>query len=125
MQLELRPEAERAGRAASRALPATHLVCDVCGSARPRDERHRLVWEHDLGTPLVLAELCRDCATSSDPLLELHGGRGRAAITLLREARLSRSPRRVRPRGRARGVVYLLIAVACFVLVTLATSRGR
>ena len=128
MQLELRPEAERAGRAASRALPATHLVCDVCGSARPRDERHRLVWEHDLGTPLVLAELCRDCATSSDPLLELHGGRGRAAITLLRETRLSRSPRRVRPRVfgyTARGVVYLLIAVACFVLVTLATSRGR
>lgn len=148
MGLDLRPVAERPGRAASAALPpkervrsarsrrevdADHrpmsgrLVCDVCRSAPSRNERHRLVWECDPGTPLVLAELCRDCATLADPLIELYGGFGREAISLAQEIRASPPPPSVQPRifgYTARGVLYLLIAVASFVLVTLVTARG-
>jgi hypothetical protein len=72
--------------------------------------------------------LCRDCATFADSLLELYGGRGRDAISLVQEIRASPPPRTVQPRVggyAARGVLYLLIAVASFVLVTLVTSRGR
>jgi hypothetical protein len=100
----------------------------VCGRARPRDERHRLVWERDPATRLVLAELCRDCATIADPLLELYGGRGREAIRLVQEIPASPPPRTAQPRvlgHAARGALYLLIAVAAFLLVTLVTSRGR
>jgi hypothetical protein len=148
MQLDLRFGAERQGRAASAALPpkdevrsprseaeigADHrpafnqLACDVCGRARARDERHRLIWESDPATRLLLAELCRDCAAVADPLLELYGGRGRDAIRLVQETRASLPPRRAQPRVlgyAARGVLYLLIAVTAFVLVTLVSSRG-
>jgi len=142
MRLELPSGAERSGRAASAALPAARLAgeldaahgasfsfsrlrCDLCGRARPRDERHRLVWEGDSAARLVLAELCRHCATFADPLLELHGGRGRHAIKLVQEIRASRPARTVQPRVyayTARATLYLLIAVASFVLVTLVTS---
>jgi hypothetical protein len=149
MRLDLHPEVEKLGRAASAALPAidqvrsarlgregdanhrqssTCLVCDVCGSARPRDERHRLVWERDPGTRLVLAELCRGCAAGADPLLQLYGGRGREAIRLVAEIRVSPPARKAPPRVfgyAARGIVYVLIAMAAFVLVTLATSGVR
>ncbi len=149
MQLDLLSRAARSGRAASAALPpeeqarsarpggevgagrrltSNRLACDVCGYARARDERHRLVWESDPGTPLVLAELCRDCAASADPLLERRGGRGREAISLVQEIRASSLPRTVRPRAlgyTARGVLYLLIAAASFLVVTLITSYGR
>jgi hypothetical protein len=147
--LDLLPEAESSGRAASAALPpkdqvrsarpgdevgADHrpttgrLACDVCGSARTRDERYRLVWERDPATQLVLAELCRDCATFADPLLELHGGQGRDAISLVQEIRASPPPRRAQPRVlgyTARGILYLLIAIGSFLLVTLVSSGGR
>jgi hypothetical protein len=147
--LELLRGAERSGRAALAALPpkdqvrsvrpgrevgadhpptSNRLTCDVCGDARSRDERHRLIWERDPATQLVLAELCRDCASSADPLLELHGGRGRDAIRLVQEMRSSPAKRMVQPRAlgyTARGILYLLIAVAAFLLVTLLTSRGR
>jgi hypothetical protein len=149
MQLDLHSGAERSGRAASAALPpkeqvrsarpgrevgadhrptSNRLTCDVCGYARTRDERHRLIWESDPATQLVLAELCRDCAAFADPLLELYGGHGRAAIRLVQEMRSSPAPRMVQPRVlgyTARGILYLLIAVASFLLVTLVTSRGR
>ena len=143
MPSDLPPGAEKSGRAAPAALPAkehggevdagerprsTPLACDLCGNARTRDERHRLVWERDPDTRLVLAELCRGCATVADPLLELHGGRGREAIELVREIRASPPPRpTVQPRVlgfTARGLLYLLIAIASFVLVTLVTSWG-
>lgn len=148
MRLDLHPEVEKSGRAASAALPAsdrgrsarlgsdgaadhrpssTHPVCDVCGSPRPRDERHRLVWECDPGTRLVLAELCRGCATVPDPLLQLSGDRGREAIGLIHEIRVLQPARTVERRVFgyvARGVVYLLIAIAAFLLVTLATSSA-
>ena len=148
MRLDLSPVAERSGRAASAALPlnqvrsarpggevgadhqptSNRLACDACGFARSRDERHRLVWESDPATRLVLAELCPHCATFADRLLELYGGCGREAITLVQEIRASPPPRTVQPRVlgyAARGVLYLLIAVASFLLVTLITSRGR
>jgi len=133
--------AERSGRAATAALPAKgqivprgrppsgRLVCDVCGRARARDERHRLVWERAPGARLVLAELCSGCATFADPLVELYGGCGREAIGLVQEIRAPQPPRAtVRPRVlgfAARAVLYLLIAVASFSLVTLVTSWGR
>jgi hypothetical protein len=149
MKLDLRSGTEGSGRAASAALPPTQqarsaspglevgahrptanrLACDVCGRARARDERYRIVWERDSATRLVLAEVCRDCATAADPLLELYGGCGREAISLVQEIRALRPPRtRVQPRAlsyTARGVLYLLIAVAAFSLVTLITSWGR
>jgi hypothetical protein len=130
MALDLRPLAERPGRAASAALPPVAqvpLCCDMCGCARPRDERDRLVWESSPATRLVLADLCGDCARSADSLLELYGGRGRNGISLVHEIHGSPPPRSVQPRvlgSFARGVLYLLIAVASFVLVTLVTSGG-
>jgi hypothetical protein len=72
--------------------------------------------------------LCRNCAASVDPLRELYGGCGRDAIRLVQEIRASPPPRAVQPRvlGYAgRGVLYVLIAVAAFLVVTLITSRGR
>jgi hypothetical protein len=146
--LDLPPVAERSGRAASAALPpnlvrsvrsggelgadrrptSSSLACDVCGYARSRDERHRLVWESDAATRLVLAELCRDCATFADRLVELYGGCGRESIRLVQEIRASPPPRTVQPRVlgyAARGLLYVLIVVASFLLVTVVTSRGR
>ena len=143
MQLDLHRFA-KTGRAAPAALPrkqvhppspegtvgadqrptSTRLTCDVCGAARTRDERHRLVWEGAPATEVVLAELCRDCAAFPDALLARLGGRGRDAIGLVHEIRVS--PERKAQPGvfgyAARGMLYLLIAVATFVLVTLATS---
>jgi hypothetical protein len=148
MRLDLRRREERPGRAAPAALPPkdrvrlgrsgreagadrrprpNRLTCDVCGHARTRDERHRLVWERDPAIHLVLAELCRHCAAFADPLLEFHGGRGRDAIRLVRETRVAPPPRTLKPRVlayAARGILYLLIAVGFFLLVTLVTSRG-
>jgi hypothetical protein len=145
--------AEKSGRAASAALPhqrrgrsarphaaiAAHdrltpnLTCDFCGSPRTRDERNRFVWENTLAPGLVLAELCPRCAGQAHPLLELHGGRARN-IKLVRESRVA-TPTRTRTRTRtaelralgsaARGTLYLLIALASFLLMTMLTSRGR
>src|SRR5262245_39096148 len=126
MGLDLISAAERPGRAASAALPpmGQRLACDVCGHARPRNERNRLVWDLGPANRLVLAQLCRDCATSADQLVELYGGRGREAIGLVQETRPAPPRRSAPPRVLgygARGAVYLLIAVASFVLVTLVT----
>jgi hypothetical protein len=149
MRLDLLVRAERPGRAASAVLPpieqiraaraggeadaehrptSNRLTCDVCGCARIRDERYRLVWTSDPATRLVLAELCRGCATFADPLLVLYGGQGRDAIRLVEESRAAPRPRAPQLRAlgfTARGILYLLIAIASFLLVTLVTSRGR
>lgn len=148
MRLDLPPVAERTGRAASAPLPrnepvravrargeagggqrrSNRLACDVCGGTRTRDERHRLVWESGLAPGLVLAELCRRCATQADALLDLYGGCGRDALGLVQEVHAAPPPRAARLRVlgfTARGVLYLLIALASFLLVTLVTSRGR
>jgi hypothetical protein len=150
MLLDLHPEAEREGRAASSALPARQrlrssrlggevaadyrhnpkrLVCDFCGRPRSREERNRLVWENALAPGLVLAELCPRCAMRSELLRELHGGRGRNALRLVEETRAAASaPRTGQLRVlalSARGTLYLLIALASFLLVTIVTSHGR
>jgi hypothetical protein len=86
-----------------------------------------LVWESELAPGLVLAELCRHCATQADPLLELCGGRGRDAIGLVKEvdSALPTRAAQLRVLGfTAHGILYLLIAIAAFLLVTLATTRG-
>jgi hypothetical protein len=150
MLLDLHPEAERAGRAASSALPARQrlrssrlggeiaadhrnnpkcLVCDFCGRARSRDERNRLVWESALAPGLVLAELCSRCAMRADLLRELHGGRGRDAIRLVQETRSAAPPARTAQLRvlalSVRGTLYLLIALASFLLMTIVSPRGR
>jgi hypothetical protein len=107
---------------------AKRPVCDFCGSPRARDEHHRLVWESTFATELVLAELCSRCAAQADRLLEMHGGRGRDAISLARPARGSALPTTPRQRAfgfLARGLLYLLVALAFFFIVTLITSRAR
>lgn len=147
MRLDLPSGAESSGRAASAALPpkprsarpggqvgadrrptSKRLACDVCGYARAPDERHRLVWGSDRAPQLVFAELCRDCATFVDQLLELYAGRSRDGIQLVEQILASSPPRTEHRRVllyTARGMLYLLIAIASFLVVTLVTSRGR
>jgi hypothetical protein len=146
VRLDLPPGAERSGRAASATLPpkeqvrsarpggevgadhrptSARLACDLCGGTRPRRERHRLVWESDSATRLLLAELCRDCATFADPLLELYGGHGRHAIRLVEEIRPAPQSRTAGLRllgFSTRVILYLLIVAGSFLLVTLVTS---
>jgi hypothetical protein len=112
----------------SDARDAAHeLPCDFCGAARARSERHRFVWDTGLGTELVLAELCSRCAGEADRLLEMYGGRGRDAIRLTQGHRVSaqEAPPVRTIRGIViRGLVYVSIALAAFVVVTFVTSRG-
>ena len=103
---------------------SNRLACDLCGHARTRDERNRLVWKSDPVTELVLAELCSRCAARADSLVEFYGGRGCEAITLVREVRPSAPPWRV-VGFIARGVVYLLIALTFFLIVTVFSSLTR
>jgi hypothetical protein len=44
--------------------PVARNTCDLCGGARERSERHRLVWDTGLGTELVLAD-CADAAPNA------------------------------------------------------------
>jgi hypothetical protein len=110
----------------SRNAAVSAVVCDVCGAPRERGERRRLVWESGLGD-LVLADLCARCAGQSDRLLAMYGGRGRDAVRLTQEGSISaveRAPVRRVGGMIVRGLVYVLIAVAAFVLVTLVSSRS-
>ena len=96
----------------------------MCGGARERSERHRLVWDTGLGTELVLAELCRRCADRPGRLLEVYGGRGHDALRVIRVP----TAREVQPRRTMggiilRGLVYVLVALAAFVVVTSVTSH--
>ena len=101
--------------------------CDMCGAARARSERRRLVWDTGLGIEVVLAELCRQCAGQPDRLLEMYGGRGHDAMRITQGDPVpAREPA---PRHTMRGLVirgffYLLVALAAFVVVTTLTSRG-
>jgi hypothetical protein len=104
--------------------PVARETCDLCGGARERSERHRLVWDAGLGTELVLAELCRRCAERPDRLLEVYGGRGLDALKVTHV----RAARDAQPRHRTvgiilRGLVYVLVALAAFVVVTIVMSR--
>jgi hypothetical protein len=101
-----------------------HPTCDFCRSALTRAERQRLVWDSAFATELILAEVCGRCATETPRLLELYGGRGRNAITLVREVRASAPPRSAIG-FVARGALYLLVAVTFFLIATLVSSGGR
>jgi hypothetical protein len=85
------------------------------------------VWDTGLGDELVLAELCRGCANGAAGLLNLYGGHGRETIRLTQAAPVATTdsgPVRSVGGMLARGLVYLLIAVAGFLLVTLVTSQS-
>lgn len=75
-------------------------------------------------TELVLADLCRSCASGSESLVARYGGHGREAIALVNEARAAPSPHRVAG-FLARSVLYLLIAVTFFVIVTLISASAH
>jgi hypothetical protein len=107
--------------------PVKKAACDFCRRPRVSEERHRLVWASTPSNELVLAELCGPCAARSDQLIEMYGGHGRNAISLMQPLGV---PRSTVPAHRAfgfvgRGLLYLLIALAFFVVVTLITSRAR
>lgn len=102
------------------------VACDFCGAARARGERRRFVWNTGLGDELVLADLCGRCATEAVRLLAVYGGHGRKAIRFMQAAPVSAvEPGPVRRVGGilGRGLVYILIALAAFVVVTFVTSR--
>lgn len=75
----------------------------------------------------MLAELCGRCAGQADLLLDSYGGQGRSAIKLARDLRVLRpSTAWVRTVGGivGRSALYLLVAVAVFVAVTLISARN-
>jgi hypothetical protein len=83
------------------------------------------VWAGPDRTELVLAEPCTRCASQGGGLLELYGGRGRHAVRLVQVGpRIPFTvPRHRVSRFATRGLAYLLIAVAAFLLVTLISSQ--
>jgi hypothetical protein len=91
-------------------------TCDLCRGPRADKERHRLVWAGPSRDELVLADLCSRCAAQADRLIEIYG-----------DVRVS--TRRMALRRRAvgfvaRGLLYVLIALAFFFVVSLITSRA-
>jgi hypothetical protein len=118
----------------ARAQPQPHRVavgagftCDFCSAPSEKAERRRLVWQAGFGNDLVLAELCGRCAAGHDRLLDRYGGHGRQSM-VLEEA--SASPATwVALVGRGEralfhGLIYLMIAFGCFLIVTLVSSRS-
>ncbi len=85
------------------------------------------MWESEGGGELVLADLCARCAAHADRLLDVYGGRGRASMRLTRPGSADAIPPALVRRASGalvRAVVYVLIALAVFFVVTLITSRG-
>ncbi len=138
MRLDLHSGAERSGRAASAALPfpaqprvneavahgSRAPLCDFCRRSLIRGERHRLVWRRQSATELILADLCRRCATDAASLVDRYGGHGRAAIALVDDAWLPTPQHRLFA-PLARAAIYLLIALTFFLIVTLLSSLTR
>jgi hypothetical protein len=111
----------------SRDAAVSGAVCDVCGAPRARGERRRLVWDSGVGGDLVLADLCGSCAAEIDRLLVLYGGHGRSAMRLTQADTVSarkRAPVRKVGGIAVRSLLYLLIALASFLVVTFVTARG-
>jgi hypothetical protein len=101
-------------------------TCDFCGAPRANRERQRLVWDSGRDGELVLAELCARCARRADELVALFGGRGREAMRLSQHVAASPvEPTPVRRVGGVvgRGVVYVLVAVVAFLVVTFLGAR--
>jgi hypothetical protein len=85
-----------------------------------------LVWDSGREGELVLAELCTRCAGQADELVAVFGGRGREAMRLTQHVAVSPAERKpIRRAGGAvvRGVVYVLVAVVAFVVITFLTAR--
>jgi hypothetical protein len=85
------------------------------------------VWRTAPASGLVLADLCGRCAAQADELVERYGGRGHDAIRLEQRVGTAQRPRPVPQRAlafTARWVIYLLVGLAAFVLVTLVTTQG-
>jgi hypothetical protein len=102
-----------------------HDTCDICGGARQRSERHRLLWDSGLGIELVLAELCRRCAEQPERLLEIYGRRGHDALRVVPvDAAREAQPRHTLRGIILRGLIYVLVALTAFVVVTTVTSNG-
>jgi hypothetical protein len=117
-----------AGTAARREpLDAPRPACDFCRAPLVRGDRRRLTWDSGGSGDLVLADLCSPCANKATQLLDSYGGHGRNAIRLTQAAAVSAAETtRLRRAGDilVRNLLYALIALVAFVLVTLLTSRG-
>jgi predicted benzoate:H+ symporter BenE len=85
-----------------------------------------LVWDSGRDGELVLAELCARCAGQADELVAVFGGRGREAMRLTQHVAVSPAERTpVRRVGGVvvRGVVYVLVGVVAFLVITFLTAR--
>jgi hypothetical protein len=124
------------GSAGAGRVSASQCGCDFCRRALVRNQRQRLVWESGLGDEIVLADLCSRCATRADELLERYGGHGRSAVRLLTQTRHSvpahegagfiarHSAPTLEAFGFiARNAIYLIVAVAAFLVVTLVVAH--
>jgi hypothetical protein len=102
---------------------SNRLACDVCGHARTREERNRLVWESGFAGELILADLCSSCATKAAGPYGLPTVRA-GTLRLVQHVAPSAPDHRV-VGFIAHGVLYLLIAVTFFVIVTLISSSAH
>jgi len=126
-----RPNVDRLD-AHARAQPQSHRVrvcftCDFCSARSEKTERRRLVWHAGFGNDLVLAELCARCAGGYDRLLDRYGGHGRQSMVLEEASASPATWVAVVGRGERalfHGLIYLMIAFGCFVIVTLVSSRS-
>ena len=87
-----------------------------------------MVWDSGRDGELVLAELCARCAGQADELVTVFGGRGREAVRLKQHVAVSppeRTPVRRVGGVVVRGVVYVLVAVLAFLVITFLTARPR
>ena len=101
-------------------------TCDFAELHAPNSERQRLVWDSGRDGELVLAELCARCAGQADELVTVFGGRGREAVRLKQHVAVSppeRTPVRRVGGVVVRGVVYVLVAVLAFLVITFLTAR--
>jgi hypothetical protein len=73
----------------------------------------------------VLADLCSRCADQADRILELYGGRGRHAMRITPGGLISRETDLLQRVGgaAARSLLYVLLVVATFFVVTFVASR--
>jgi hypothetical protein len=73
----------------------------------------------------MLAELCERCAGRTDQLLALYGGRDRGAVRLAQESLPTVQAAARRAGGVVmRSVIYVLVALTAFIVVTFVASRN-
>ena len=73
----------------------------------------------------MLADLCSRCADQADRILELYRGRGRHAMRITPGGLISRETDLLQRVGgaAARSLLYVLLVVATFFVVTFVASR--